>query len=463
MALGLVLLSAGCSNGDGKGGDRFRGDATFGSPPPTIDQDAAAAENVEGSEGPDGRPSSDMVKLRVFHGVLNLPAVRFCYDPDYRADDPTTRDDELDPGPEPPTPMFAEFDGGVLPLALPSGYFMAGQELSGAILAYRAALPVDAGMDGGGSNNPLPLDAGGMDAALGPCDPGSLEAVLPIPLTPSWLEPPPPALDGGEPSDAGAPMPARDPNADGGPSLAERRGFVTTLSGDTPLTLFGSGSSLDPSELAARRSLARKDYLDRHPGDDAGAAAAERAMQAWLESNFGPRFLLSRGSLPARSGLFALSLVHLVPDVLPTIDAGVPVNPVLATSGALHLCVRVDESESDLSGRGANLQFRNATPLGLPFAPGASYGFRLFVEADFKSTQAICGSTSLKPVAELTVPENTFLGGRSYTLVVWGARSPDDLCTVFPLNGVAKPGCARPPDALKATVLILENDLPDPE
>jgi hypothetical protein len=138
-------------------------------------------------------------------------------------------------------------------------------------------------------------------------------------------------------------------------------------------------------------------------------------------------------------------------------------DPLMATSGPLHLCVRTDTTESDLAGGGANLEFRNATALGR-FDYKASYVFRLFVEADFARTQTNCGLTSLKPVAELTVqPQEIFMAGRSYTLVAWGARSPDDLCTVYPSDSVVRPGCARPPNELKASIQILENALPEPE
>jgi hypothetical protein len=468
LAVGLALIAAACSNGNGKGGNGYLGDASFGTTAPDIDQDAAS-EGLEEGDLDAGESSGVLVKLRVFHGVLNLPGARFCHDLDYTPDDPSTAENELDPGPELPRPILAELDAGTLPLGVAAGYFMADEQLTGAILVYRAALAVAGGLDAGGSSNVL-LDAGreagatSLDAAVDPCDPASLEAILPIPLTTAWLEPPRPVgeagVDPSEAADAGASVAS---SADAGPSAAERRGFVATLSGRTPLTLFGSGRSLDPKEVAARRLQAREDHLKRHAGDNEGAEAAGRATQAWIESNFGPRFLLSRGPLPATSNTFALSFVHLVPDVLPTVDAGTPMDPLTATSGPLHLCVRADTTETDLAGRAGNLEFRNATALGR-FDAKAAYVFRLFVEADFTRTQANCGVTGLKPVAELTVrPQEKFFAGGSYTLVAWGARSPDDLCTVYQSGSVVRPGCARPANELNARIEIFENEPPEPE
>lgn len=458
----------------------YIGDGTFGSSPPEQD---AGDDDGSVSDDPDAEgPGSGMVQLRLFNGVLNLPAARFCHDPDYRADDPYTAEDEGDSGPLPPRLLLdRELDGGSLSLGVAAGYFELPAAAQGAIMVHRAPLPPDAGSDGGASYGGLEAgagrDAGPTDAAVvDPCDPSSLESVLPLPLTAAWLEPPRPpdtvtdggasdgGMDGGA-SDAGfrdaglseaGPMDAS--YADVQPTAPSQRGFATTLSGDLPLMLFGSGRSLDPKELATRRQRAREEYLIRRPGDDAGAEAAGRARVAWLESAVGPRFLLSRVPAP-RGRPLELSLVHLVPDVplVPLgVDAGAPTDQV---SGPLHLCITIGTVESEPPDGGtARHEFRNVSPLG-SYGPGTDYRFRLFVEADF-ARQPNCGETSLKPVAERLVPKGDFVAGRSYTLVVWGARSAVDLCTAFPNDTVVRPGCARPAETLNARIDVLENELP---
>jgi hypothetical protein len=472
LCLGLSVIFCGaCSSGSSKRGSAYLGDAAFGSPPPDIDGDAASESTA--SNDPDvSQPSTEQIKLRLFHGILNLAGARFCVDPDYRPDDPYTPEDELDPGVQPARPILTELlDGGALQLGVPAGYFTLDMSLvSGALMVYRAQLPGDAGTDGGAGINLFPdaaardagvgpADAAVVDAAVDPCDPASLEAVLPFPLTAAWLEPPRPlgdaSLDGLP--DAGA-SDASIPDA--APSPPERRGFVTTLSGDAPLTLFGSGRSLDPKVILSRRLAARDDYLKLHAGDTVGAEAAGRALAAWLESTLGPRFLPARGAPPTNSNpnTVGLSFVHLIPDVFPSVDAGV-VNDI--GSGALHMCVTVDTRESDLSdGGAARFEFRNQVSLG-SFDLRSSHRFRLFVEADFVRTQANCGVTSLKPVAEMMVDKYTFQSGRSYTLVAWGARSASDTCTAYPSDSVIRPGCARPADSLNATIKVLEDDLPE--
>jgi hypothetical protein len=466
--LSLALFGAACSNGNGNGGNGYVGETTFGSAPPGINLDAAFEGNAE--EGLAPNADSNLVRLRVFHGVLNLPGTRFCHDPDYRVDDPHTVADERDPGAAPAQLLLAsELDGGTLPLGVAEGYFKLDAQLSGAILVQRAPIVSDAGADGGLPTNLLPdagrdagvpaSDAAVVDAAVDPCDPASLEAVVPFPLSPEWLQPPRPV------SDAGVDLSLDASAMDGGPSglapvAPARRGFVTTLSGDAPLTLFGSGRSLDPKEIAARRSAARDAYLVQNPGAFADAEAAGRAHVAWLESTLGPRFFLSRGVTPVRN-LVALSLVHLIPDVVPSLDAGVPRTPSDA-SGALHLCIRVGTNEFDLPDAGAErIEFRNSVALSPMDPKPATYRFRLFVEADFVRTQASCGVTSLKPVAERVVPAGELVGGHSYTLVAWGARSASELCT-YPGDNVVRPGCARPANTLNADILILENELTVP-
>jgi hypothetical protein len=194
-----------------------------------------------------------------------------------------------------------------------------------------------------------------------------------------------------------------------------------------------------------------------------GAEAAGRAQVAWLESTLGPRFLLSRGVPPpsnANRNTVGLSFVHLIPDVVPSVDGGVTND---LSAGALHMCVTVDTLESDLSdGGAARFEFRNAASLGT-FDVRSAHRFRLFVDADFARTQASCGVTSLKPVAELTVDRRVFQEGRSYTLVAWGARSASDTCTVYQSGSVVRPGCARPIDTLNARIDWFEDDLPESE
>jgi hypothetical protein len=455
----LVALACACSEGDRKRGNEYLGDGSFGSAPPEIYPEGGPPDGESGDLDAGG--ANGNVSLRVFHGVLNLPGVRFCFDPDFQPDDPHTPENEADAGPDPAVEIVNDqLDGGVLPLGIPAGYFtleMARRE--GAITVHRAPLPADGGADSGGTNAPTDGGRGGDasagDAAVGPCDPATLEAVLPIPLTPGWFEPPRPVGDAGAAGQGGS----GDAGAsDAGFVSLERRGLVPTLSGDMPLTLFGSGRSLDPQRLMERRNAARDAHLMRDPGDDAGAETAGRAAVAWLESALGPRFLLTRGVVPAtKNTSFGLTLVHLIPDVFPSIDGGVPAD---TGSGTLHVCVRIDTFESDLADGGiTRVDFRNSLTFD-PLAPTARYVFRLFVEADFVRTQATCGVTSLKPVAELTVELGRFKPGQSYTLVAWGARSPSDLCTAYPNDAVVRPGCAHPADELNAVIELLTNDLP---
>lgn len=449
----LIGLTAACSGSEGRRGTEWLGDAAFGSPPPNFRPDGG-----DGSDNGDldAESPNDNVKLRVFHGVLNVPGVRFCFDPDYRVDDPYTDQNEADPGAEPPVPILADLvDGGVLPLGADAGYVMLSLPSAlGAITVHRATPPSNAGADGGSNN--APSDAGreaGADAAIDPCDPASIETVLPLPMPATWLDPPRPAGDAGSASG----------DASGGPSDAgltspERRGLLTTLSGDVPLTLFGSGRSLDPQRLMDRRAAARDAFLVRNPGDPAGAEGAGRAAVAWLESSLGPRFYLTRGVVPVnKNTTFGLTLVHLIPDVFASVDGGVPSDTM---SGALHVCVRINTLEWDIAGGGiTRVDFRNSLSFD-PLDPGARYVFRLFVEADFVRTMATCGVTSLKPVAELALPGGYFEAGGSYTLVAWGARSASDLCTAFPSDSVVRPGCAGPSSNLNAQILVFDNSSP---
>jgi hypothetical protein len=453
LGLACALLGA-CADGTGNGIDDYLGDGSFGSPKDPVPKEAGEAEDAAVSTMDAMVPPAEGVRLRVHQGVFNLPYARFCYDPDYVIDDPATRVDETSAGPDTPR-LLAFNDGGSVTFGETTSYVKLGAMLSGAITVHRAPGP-DAGgtgdagvptsVDAGLSRADASVDAGALAPpqdlpavdAGGPCDPGSLEAVLPLPVTSAWLYP--------------------EANRDAGVDL-DKLGVVREAKEGDTLTLFGSGLALDAAELERRRAAARQSYLAGDPTDTIGAEEEARRQVLALESVYGTRFLFAPGLPPEPSG-FAISLAHLVPDVpsaaqqSKTPDAG---------SGALRLCVTVDMKESEPRDGGvARFEFRQVAPVGTNFDPRASYSFRLFAESDYQAGRGSCATTSLKPVAKLDVDAGAFSADRSYTLVASGAVAPANTCTSVNATKLVRQDCARAVDALNAQIQIVPNELPTP-
>lgn len=456
--LGAALLAmSACAGGAADNKDDYVGDGSFGTPGEAVPDDAGLAAADAPSPMDAALPQAEGVRLRVHQGVFNLPHARFCHDPDYVVDDPTTLPDETNAGPRAPVPL-AFNDGGSVAFGETTGYVKLGAMSAGAITVYRAPNP-DAGTGVyGDAALPAPLDAGtsNLDAALdaeagtttpelpevdagGPCDPNSLEAVLPLPVTGSWLYP----------------EAAKDAGID-----LDKLGIVSAAQDGDTLTLFGSGLSLDPAELARRRAAARQAVLAAQPTETLAAEAEARRQVLALESVYGTRFLLARGAIPEPNS-FALSLAHLVPDV-PSAPQQTK-NPADAGSGALRLCVTVDMKESEpLDGGVARFEFRQVAAVGTRFDPRASYSFRLFAESDYQPGMGTCATTSLKPVAKLDVDAGTFGADQSYTLVATGAVVPANACTSVNATKLVRQDCARAVDGLNAHIQIVPNELRAP-
>jgi hypothetical protein len=427
-----VLLIAGlsaCSEEDGLASDRYRGGGAFGDSFETMDASTDTQDSDAGTPEDDG--SAENVRLRVLQGVLNLRAAYLCHAPDFELDSPD-----------------ASLEGALeLPIALgeagtelgePTAYESVPSMTSGAITVHRAPA-ADAG-----HLDPAIADAGTADAgASAPprCDRASLEAVLPLPMPVAWIDPPRAALDAGAAVDGGG-------GPDAGRSL-ETRGFAGTVSGNAPLTLFGSGLLLERGELERRVEEEKKRFERAHPDDPQGALAAAEHHRRLLEATYGPRFLLSRAEPALRKLSFSLQFSHLIPDVP---------GPSDGSSGALHLCVTVGSTEgSELGDAGAaGFAFRNHVALGNDLDPSPSYRFRVFVQSAYADEQRTCATTSLKPVAELMVEPGYFDADSSYTLVAVGAQAPEAICTRTS-DPLIRAGCAQAVDSLRATLKLVKN------
>jgi hypothetical protein len=436
-----VLLISGlsaCVDAGATGSDDYAGSGPFGAGFEDLDAGAAPTDS-DAAVAEDG-DSSNRVQLRVVQGVLNSRASYLCHAPDFDLEN-----------------ADAGLEGAVeLPLALVdaglevTGYEYVHSMTSGAITVHRApsvdagfadaAAGTDAGRADGGSADGL--DAGAPAAPR--CDQASLEAVLPLPMLATWVDPPRADMDAAVAADGGAPPEA-------GPSI-EARGFVSSARGSAPLTLFGSGVLFDRTALESHVADEKGRYLSQHPGDAAGALKAAERYRSALEAAFGPRFLLSRPQPALRDRSFSLHFSHLIPDV----DRA-PAEPD-SRSGALHLCTTIGTMEGSMLGDAGpgGFEFRNYAALGDDLDPTRSYRFRVFVQSAFAQEQKTCATTSLRVVAEKVVDPDWFEPGRSYTLIAWGALSPEEICTSTQ-GSLIRPGCAQGVDNLRARLELIEN------
>jgi hypothetical protein len=443
-----LLLSALCACSDGAGAklSGYLGDGSFGTG--YQEPDAAGGDTDTGDAPPDdGGFEGTRVRLRVLQGVINLRAAYLCHDPDYDVD-------AAEAGEEPPVELSLELgDAGALQPGDLTAYASLPGMTRGAITVHRAP-NLDGGGDGAVWDGAAPdassdaaLDGpapdGDMDAARPQrCDPASLEAILPLPLPNCWVDL---AREDIDASTADGAVPEAGPTA-------EARGFVATASGGDTLTLFGSGLLLQSAELKSRIDGQRQRYLEENPGDTDGADAWARRQERILEATYGPRFLLSRAVQARTPGRFALLFSHLIPDV-PQLQGRAD-----AGSGALHLCVTTGTMEGgELSDAGAGFEFRNYSRLSDDLDPAQAYRFRVFIQAEYEQEQKTCATTSLKPVAELLVDAGTFAAGSSYSLVAWGARFPESICTTSTPGTLVRPGCELANNALRARLQIIDN------
>jgi hypothetical protein len=439
-AAALIAGLSGCSDGGPADGDPYVGDGAFGAGFQATDAGVEDSDaNV--SQDPDGGLGGGSVRLRVLQGVLNLRASYLCHDPDFELDD-------SDAGPEPAVELPLELaDDSGLELGAVTAYVDVPSMTSGAVTVHR--LPSqDAGSADASTADASTADAGsaGDGAAGAPaprCDRASLEAVLPLPMPATWVDPS--DRDAGAAAEAGVAL-------DAGLSIAAR-GFVSSASGGDTLTLFGSGLLIDETELESRVEDQRTRYLQEHPGENDLAEQAANQHRRALEAAYGPRFLLSRANPPRNPGSFALHFSHLIPDV--------PSTPAKAESGsgALHLCITVGTMEgSELAAQGiGSFDFRNFIALSDDLDPALAYRFRVFVQSAYEMEQKTCASTSLKPVAERLVEPGWFKAGGSYSLVAWGALAPEAICTTYMRGSLVRSGCSQSAEKLRPQLDIIDN------
>jgi hypothetical protein len=430
-ALLVAALSA-CTDEGGSGASYASNGGPFGDRFEAMDADAGARGDSDAA-GEDGSPG-DSVQLRVVQGVLNLRAAYLCHLPEFDLEN-------ADAGFEQATELALSAADAGLEFGMVTSYVSVPSMTAGAITVHRLPSPAAGYVDAGLGEAGLP-DAGGADAGADArmpapprCDRASLEALLPLPMPQAWVDPVRSEMDAAVPAEAGVRPADAGASLDAGPAMGAR-GFVSTASGDAPLTLFGSGLLIERTELELRVDAEKESYGREHPseGQDAALEAADRYRRG-LEATIGPRFLLSRPEPALRDRSFSLHFSHLIPDVPGHVDAG---------SGALRLCVTVGTMEgSELGDAGATaFAFRTYALLGDDLDPTKAYRFRVFVQSAFAAEQKTCATTSLKPVAELTVDAEFFKRGRSYTLVAWGAQTPEAICTSM-RGSLIRPGCAE--------------------
>jgi hypothetical protein len=432
----VALSACAATNEKASGLNDWERDASFGDGA----DDPDSGDLLDGGAG-DGDGDGPDVHLRLLHGLINLPELSVCHDPDLIIDRPETSEDEAADGNAPP-----RFLGLMGAFRITTSFADEPSMKTGTLTLHRAPPPapvVDAGAgdagtpgDAGAGDGAAP-DGGGSEAPLDRCDPATREAALPLPIAGSWLDPKSP------------------------PDLAAR-GIASTLEGGQTITLLASGLALDEAQLHARASDVRSAFLAVHPGDHDGADEAYALAKATLEAALGPRIVPAlQGGARDRDAEnpFTLSFAHLVPDVPtrgteeepPKLPAG------YAESGALRLCVKIDDVEqaAQPAPTVAGLPFRMRSPVALSSVASLSYNFRVFAADPFDDDAKDCAGTSLTPVAELDVSALLLVPGRSYTLVAVGAIAPDELCTPTGEESLARASCPVAAAALKVRLELV--------
>jgi hypothetical protein len=434
LALVASLPLAGCLGLSGCGASEdlaasqgdWTGDASFGNPAEEPDAGAGDGDSGDG----DGDGDGPTVRLRLLHGLINLPSLTVCYDPDLEADVPDTAVDEGRDGAA--APQFLGLTG---VFGTDTGFVELAPKSRGALTLHRppplGPAPSDAGaadQDGGASDAGTDAPPGIEDL----CNPETRELVMPLPYDGRWL----------------------DPDA---PLALEAHGIASTLAAGATITLLASGVALDEAAMLARTNSVRDAYLAVHPGDSAGADAAAALTQARLEAELGPRVVPSLHQA-SQARPFALSFAHLVPDVPASSDGEQPAAE--PRSGALRLCTMLDDIEQPaLPGpTAAGLPFRARVEVALPETTALRYTFRVFAADAFDLEAKDCAGTSLSPVAELTLSATQMQPGRSYTLAAVGAIAPDELCTPSEQDSLARAGCPAAAEELKARLVLLKDD-----
>jgi hypothetical protein len=441
LLLGCLVLGPGCGSGDAFSNASDEHNPSFGDGADYMHADGGAG--IDGGEPGSSDGTGGSVTVRLVHGLANVDELVVCYDPDYVADALDTPLDETDNGPSAPVelPLTGSFAGD-------AAYVDIHAEAHGALTFHRrvapsseadagvseldagappagdgdgdSAWPHDAGVDAGASH-----DAGTLadiwPAPVDGCDPHTMEALMPLPFTASWLNPVTP------------------------PDLPAH-GVVSTLDTGDTVTLLASGFALNPDELAERSAEASAAYLKAHPGDVEGAYQAGHATGAALEAAYGPRVVPARTAVPP--GQFALSFAHLVPDV-PS-DEG--------PSGALKLCVTVDDVEqSALPAHNGGYPFRMRSEIATTFEAKNTITFRAFVAELLDDEAKDCASTSLAPLAQLTVQASELSSDHSYTLVALGAVAPDALCNASVGGSLPRPSCNAGATALRQRMMLIRD------
>jgi hypothetical protein len=353
-------------------------DGSFGTGAPSFGSDAG----IDGGGGaPDAGTGSlgPTLRVRFLHAIPNTGALLVCHDPD-------------GPGPiaaqrlaEQAMVLRAEYGTRSATVSLPA-------VTTGALSLHRE-LRTDAG--------PAGFDAGVRSdggAASDPCDEGTREVSIALPITDS-------------PGDAGA--------------LA----LLPAIAGSEAITLLGTGVALD------------RGALDQRSG----------AEQALLQTAFGARVLIQRDPVPLAPQGFSLSVFHGVADV----PSGNP-QRLEREVGALRLCITAGTRDSGALPRppATGIPFRVRTPVGDGFDARVTYDFRVFTQGDFDSQSKDCATTSAMPVARASFSK--FQDGRAYTLALFGAIAPTALCSADE-DSIARPTCQPSAAELGAKLVLLED------
>jgi hypothetical protein len=330
--------------------------------------------------------------LRLVHGIVNLGQLSLCYDPDRVLDDPATAKDETSPGPKRPTFLVSAAALGTV-----TPFVSFDRRATGALTLHEPpSLEPDAG----------------ADAATLPAE-NCLEETLTTAL----------ALPAPQGVDAGAGEPSRGLG-----------------------TIFASGLALDAARVEARAQAARAAYLSQHAGDESGAQAEARRTAAELMSTLGPQLTPGNAVPVASPGHLRLALGQLTPDV-----------PSSDKSGGVRVCVTAGTlvTPVDPAQELSPIAFREQRPLSDAYPAGVDYHFRVFSASELDSASADCATTSLKPLAELTLSRRKLTAEHIYGLVLLGALNPVTVCSPLDESAVVRAGCALPTEELTVQLQLL--------
>ena len=402
-------------------------DDDFGGEAPRFPKDAGSL--LDGGTGGE-LDAGDEVIVRFVHALANVGPLYVCHDPDLVLDDPLTAETEESAGLLDPVvllPLETSF-GASDAVTLPA--------LSTGTLSVHVRPPT-ASAEGGVSFPTYPKgDAGSTDAGASaePADCSAATRVAALTLAPDSKLPP---------GDAGT-----------------ERAKTSLTSG--PLFLIASGVALDRGRLDEREKAAQEEYRAKNPGDEPGALLAGRTARAAVESMLGPMLSIESATYTnPPMNAFRLALAQLTPDV----------SSLMSGPGGVRVCVTAGTLEKPVepaSPKEPAIAFRDTVMLAPSYETGSAYRFRVFPAAKFDSSMTSggnfgstttgqdCSTTGLAPLAELSVPKETLVGGHAYQLLFMGAVAPSSLCAPVDETSFVRAGCPVSPDKLGARLLLIE-------